>query len=358
MEPGLSCRRTSGALAAALLMLLSADVRAAPGGGRSGPGIVFEGGEGPGRGQHLVLVAGDEEYRSEEALPMLAKILAVHHGFRCTVLFSVNSEDGTIDPASQRLIPGLEAVAEADMLVLFLRFRQLPDADMRWLVQYVEAGRPLLGIRTATHAFAYDKDSTSTYARWSWNSEEWPGGFGRQVLGETWVKHHGRHGSESTRGVILEAQRSHPILRGVGDLWGPTDVYGIRNLPPDATVLVEGAVLSDMTPDGKPVEDGRNSPRMPLVWVRELQRENDLEAAQRIVCSTIGASVDLNNEGLRRLLVNACYWGTGLEAEIPDRAKVEFVGEYRPLPFGFGGFQKGVHPRDHALPSAAEEKGN
>ena len=60
--------------------------------------VVYEGNEGPGTGKHIVLVSGDEEYRSEEALPMLGKILATHHGFRCTVLFAIHPETGEIDP--------------------------------------------------------------------------------------------------------------------------------------------------------------------------------------------------------------------------------------------------------------------
>ena len=206
------------------------------------------GGEGPGRGLNIVLVAGDEEYRSEEALPQLARILSVHHGFRSSVLFSQNDQ-GEIDPDNRQNIPGLHLIADADLVVLFLRFRRLSDKDMAYIVKYVESGKPLLGLRTSTHAFAYEDESTSLYASWSWNNSKWPGGFGRQILGETWVRHHGHHGHESTRGVIPEAVKDHPILRGVIDVWGPTDVYGIRDLPEDATVLLEGSVRDGMTPE-------------------------------------------------------------------------------------------------------------
>ena len=105
------------------------------------PWVIYQGGEGPGQGKNIVLVAGDEEYRSEEVLPMLGKVLATHHGFRCTVLFSTDREDGTIDPNEQTHIPGLENIAAADMLVLFLRFRELPDDDMKRIVDHLEAGK-------------------------------------------------------------------------------------------------------------------------------------------------------------------------------------------------------------------------
>lgn len=314
----------------------------------SGPvdgGVVFAGGRGAGAGKHVVLVAGDEEYRSEEALPMLARILAERHGFRCTVLFSTDAE-GRIDPEAQTRIPGIAAVASADVLVLFLRFRELPDEDMRWLVEYVEVGKPVIGIRTATHAFHYERDPDSPYAHWDWRSSEWPGGFGGQVLGETWVAHHGDHGSESTRGVVVPAERSHPVLRGVEDIWGPTDVYAVRSLPDDCVVLVEGEVLAGMEPGSPAVAGAKNDPRMPLAWVRE--RDAREGAGGRVLCSTIGAATDLESEDLRRLFVNAVYWAAGLEDAIPARADVTYVDPYAPSTFGFGGFRRGVRPQDLA----------
>ncbi|MGH9959873.1 MAG: hypothetical protein ACREBC_22585, partial [Pyrinomonadaceae bacterium] len=118
--------------------------------------VIYEGKPGPGKGKHIVLVSGDEEYRSEEALPMLAQILAIRHGFKCTVLFALNPADRTIVPNNQTNLVGLEELENADMMVLFTRFRELPDDQMKYFVNYVNSGKPILGIRTATHAFAYD----------------------------------------------------------------------------------------------------------------------------------------------------------------------------------------------------------
>src|SRR6267142_7006036 len=92
---------------------------------RAGDWVVYEGKEGPGKGKQIVFLSGDEEYRSEEALPMLAKILAVRHGFKCAVLFPINPADGTIDPITQTNIPGMEALDSADVCVMALRFREL-----------------------------------------------------------------------------------------------------------------------------------------------------------------------------------------------------------------------------------------
>jgi len=153
------------------------------------PWVVYEGSDGPGKGKHVVLVSGDEEYRSEESLPLLGKILAKHHGFKCTVLFAID-KDGTINPNVRDNIPGLEALDKADLMIIFTRFRDLPDDQMKHVVDYVESGRPVIGMRTATHAF--DIKGDKTYAKYSWTSKSPDGGFGRQVLGETWINHHGQ----------------------------------------------------------------------------------------------------------------------------------------------------------------------
>ena len=126
--------------------------------------VVYEGKEGPGKGKHIVFVTGDEEYRSEEGMPMLAKILAVRHGFRCTVLFSLNPTDGTIDPNNQTNIVGLQNLRGADMMVLFTRFREPSDEQMKGIADFLQAGKPLLGIRTATHAFSFDRNKNGAYA--------------------------------------------------------------------------------------------------------------------------------------------------------------------------------------------------
>src|SRR3954467_8790602 len=145
--------------------------------------VVYEGKEGPGKGKHVVFLSGDEEYRSEQGLPQLAKILAERHGFKCTVLFSVDPKTGEIDPGTKNNIPGIEALDKADACVMLLRFREWPDDQMKHFVDYLNAGKPIIALRTSTHAFSYAKNKNSPYAKFSYNSKEWPGGFGKQVLG-------------------------------------------------------------------------------------------------------------------------------------------------------------------------------
>ncbi|MHC4265995.1 MAG: hypothetical protein ACYSUK_08690, partial [Planctomycetota bacterium] len=111
--------------------------------------VVYDGFDGPGQGKHIVFVTGDEEYRSEEAMPQMAKILAKHHGFKCTVLFAIDKETGEINPDVLDNIPGLEALEKADLMILFTRMRELPDEQMKYIIDYTNSGKPIIGIRTA-----------------------------------------------------------------------------------------------------------------------------------------------------------------------------------------------------------------
>src|SRR5205823_5397540 len=95
------------------------------------PWVVYQGGDGAGKGKHIVLVSGDEEYRSEEALPQLGKILARQHGFRCTVLFAIDPKTGVINPTVSN-IPGLETLKSADLMIIATRFRNLPESQMQF----------------------------------------------------------------------------------------------------------------------------------------------------------------------------------------------------------------------------------
>lgn len=310
------------------------------------PWVVYRGEAGAGKGKHIVLVSGDEEYRSEEALPQLGKILAKHHGFQCTVLFAIDPKDGTINPDKNDNIPGLENLKDADLMIIATRFRNLPDAQMKHIADYVESGKPIIGMRTATHAFNLKSKS---YGKYSWGSkDEWKGGFGRYILGETWVAHWGNHGRESTRGILVESEKNNPILRGIqdGDIWGPTDVYKVNlPLPGDSKPLVLGQVLTGMKPNDPPVQGKKNDPMMPIAWTKTYKAG---DKTGRVFTTTMGASQDLESEGLRRLLVNAAYWAVGMEEKIAAKSKVALVGEYKPLPFRGGGYKKGVKPSDLA----------
>jgi hypothetical protein len=310
----------------------------------------YPAGVGPGAGRHVVLISGDEEYRSEEALPMLAKILSRRLGFRTTVLFALDP-DGTINPNNGKSLAGSTALDTADLILLSVRFRAWPDEDMTRFERAYLRGTPIVALRTSTHPFSGFGEG-SPWRKWNYNNQ---GGFGRQVFGETWVSHWGRHKIEATRGVIEPARRDHPMLRGVTSLFGDTDVYEAYP-PDDADVLVRGIVLQTLAVDSQPATYQKtrardkasqdvNTPAMPVVWTR--LHTNEAQRTNRIVMSTMGSATDFEDEGLRRLVVNAVFWGLSLD--VPAKADVTFVDPYRPSFYGFDGFRKGLRPSDFAL---------
>ncbi len=301
--------------------------------------------EGPGQGRKVVLLAGDEEYRSEESMPMLGKILSQRHGFDCTVLFSADA-DGAIKPGGGELLTHPEALDSAEAIVMSLRFRHWDDDAMKCFEAALLRGVPIVALRTSTHAFNFKPESP--WARYSFNATApWVGGFGREVLGETWVAHHGKHKVEGARGIVVAEAKDHPLLKGVREVFAESDVYTAAP-PADAKVLLLGEVTATLDPTSPAVEGSKNNPQQPVVWTREYK--NATGKVNRVFTTTMGASCDLDNEGLRRLVVNAVFWGLGLE--VPENANVEYVDAYSPTFFGFGGERVGGKVSDHALGKA------
>jgi type 1 glutamine amidotransferase len=311
--------------------------------------LTYQGGEGPGKGKHIVLIAADQEYRSEQSLPMLAGILSWHHGFDCTVLFGVN-DAGLVDPTlpvypqrgeeaafKQHNIPGLEHLAKADLLILKTRLLTLPQEQLQHLVNYLDSGRPIIGLRSANHGFR----SPLPYKI---NGRQISIG---EILGGSFLDHHGNWQRDSTRGDILPAMKEHPILIGVRDIWGSSDVYRTfkegTGLPEGCTALVNGQPLIGREPGGA---DNPDKEPLPVVWFKPWQTSTGRTA--RVLQSTMGSARDLENPGLRRLIVNAAYWAMALEGHITPGSSVSYTGDYQPLASGFNYEKLGVVPRPPA----------
>ena len=320
--------------------------------------VTYEGGQGPGKGKHIVLLSGDEEYRSEEAMPMLGQILAERHGFKCTVLFALDPKKGFIDPNNQSNIPGMFAIESADLIIMSWRFRK-PAEGMPYFDAYVRAGKPIIGLRTSTHAF---NGLSGEYKRYNngFDGDDWKDGFGREILGEKWISHHGHHGKEGTRGIITDAGKRHVILTGVKqeEIWGPTDVYGVRlPLPGNSLPLVLGEVVNGMEKDAPATEGKKNDPMMPVCWTKTYWGERG--EVGRVFTTTMGASQDFIQPGLRRLVVNAAFWCLEMSDQITPDLNIEFVTKYDPTEFGFrrqkGYWEEiGHRPSDFALDAAKQ----
>jgi hypothetical protein len=278
--------------------------------------------KGKANGKHVVLIAGDEEYRTEESCPMLGKILSQRHGFKCTVLFSIDPQDGFINPNEQKNIPHTTALDSADLMIIGTRFRNLPDEQMAPIFRYLAAAKPVIGFRTATHAF----NTKSKYGDFDWNN------FGANVIGDNWVSHHGKHKVQGGRGVVVEENASHPVLKGVKDVFTPSDIYGIKRVKPDnATILMLGAVTASLDPASENIDGPKNDPMQPFVWLREYRSPKG--KVGKVLGTTAGASVDFECVDLRRLIVNGAYFLTGMS--VPDEADVTPIDKYQPSFYGF-----------------------
>ncbi len=298
--------------------------------------LVYEGRGDPGQGKHIVLLAGDHEYRSEETIPALARILAKHHGFKCTVVFSVDPASGKIDPTSNHM-PGIESLDTADLAIFFLRFRDLPAEQMKHVVAYMDGGGPVMGLRTSTHAFRIKPDLPYAKYSWDYKGEDYLGGWGHQVLGQSWVGHYGKNHQQSTRITALPEQAKHPILRGVNNIW--VQAGGYVGKPIDGTILTMAQPLDGMNPDSP--ANAEMAP-MPSEWTRSYKSAGGKEG--RVFTSLYGASEDILNAGYRRMLINAAFWAAGLESNIKPDLNIEFVGSYQPNTFSLRGHIPNARP--------------
>jgi len=303
--------------------------------------VVYEGTAGPGLGKHIVFLASDHEYRSEETCPALARILAKNLGFKCTVVFGVD-ENGHIKAGSSK-VSGMEALDDADLFVIFARFLNLPDNEMAKIVAYIERGGPVVGLRTSSHAFKIPKDSK--YAKYDFKSkvEGYENGFGHQILGNTWVGHYGTNHKQGTRIQIIPEQKSHVILTGVGDnAFCHAGAY-VGKPRPGFTVLTNSQPLVSMNPKAEP---DAQKPPMPSTWTRSYKAKDG--TAHRVFHSTQGASEDILDDNYRRLILNGILWAAGMESAIKADLDIAFIGPYLPNKFRFGGHAVDVKPNDLA----------
>jgi type 1 glutamine amidotransferase len=232
---------------------------------------------------HVVFVTGDDEYRSEITMPMIAAILEKAHGMRTSVAISKPL------PQTKTNIEGLEALEAADLMVMFTRFRALPDDQLARITKYVDSGKPVVGLRTSTHAFLYPEGSPHTALN---------DGFGRDVFGQKWITH---HGNKSTTSVAINAeQATHPILRGVAPFQARSWLYHVLPLNGPATILLEGDSLNSQ----QTAKAAQYPPHQPVAWTRE-------HKGGRVFFTTLGHPEDFSQESMRRLVVNGILWALG-----------------------------------------------
>ncbi len=273
---------------------------------------------------HIVFVTGDEEYRSEESMPMLGKILKRELGAKISIAYSMT--DGIVDPNRVDNIEGLEALQTADMMIVFTRFRALPDDQLQYITDFANTGKPMVGFRTATHAFMYEDDRSMSHM-----NDEWP----TRIFGQQWITHHGHFADGNdplTRVSLREDKANHSVLRGVEPFdaysWlyhvqgGDWSVYG------DKEFLLEGLSLRSKHQENNRLDQYPMT--NPVAWTKTFN-------GGRVFFTTLGHPYDFIDVNMRKLALNGIYWALGKEAMIPaDGVNADFVDEYKPNNSGFG----------------------
>lgn len=232
---------------------------------------------------HVVFVTGDDEYRSEVSMPMIARILEAKYGFRTSVAYARPT------PQTRDNIEGLEALETADLMVMFTRWRRLPAAQLARIVAFSKSGKPMVGLRTTTHAFQYPEGDPNQALN---------DGFGTEVFGQRWITHHGHR--STTEVTLHDANRAHQILRGVGPFSAASWLYHVAPLAGSNAILLDGrAVNSDKLArvETYPLEQ-------PVAWTREYN-------GARVFFTTLGHPKDFEHEAMRRLLINGIHWAVG-----------------------------------------------
>lgn len=214
---------------------------------------------------HIVLISGEPEYFSSNSLPAFGRLLTNNYQFRCTYLERTASNN----------IPGLEALETADLAILFVRRMSLPDDQLGRIKKYLDSGKPLIGLRTASHAFE--------------NWKEWD----HEVLGGNYHMHHGNALVATAR--VNAAERNHPILRNVApEFKTGGSLYKTLPLGEQTTLLLMGSV------EGQPPE--------PMAWTHDYK-------GSRVFYTSLGHPQDFENAAFRQMLANAVFWCLKKEAK-------------------------------------------
>jgi type 1 glutamine amidotransferase len=209
----------------------------------------------------VCLVSGSIEYKSAESLPEFQKYLEANYPARCTRAF--------IDGKNIEHLPGLENLDDCDVMLLFTKRLQLSGDDLERIKRYCLSGKPIVGVRTASHAVQTWLD------------------LDREVLGGNYKGHYGA--GPLTEVKIVETAKGHPILAGVEPFRSAGSLYKNQGLTSDTDVLMTGT-----NPEATE----------PITWTR-------MYKGGRIFYTSLGHPQDFTEESFRRLLANALFWTAG-----------------------------------------------
>jgi len=215
---------------------------------------------------HIHMLSGAKEYRSEESLKILQRELKANHNVSITASWV---SDGARD------LPGLEHIPEADLLLVFARRMKLPEKQVAVIRRHWESGKPIVGIRTASHAFSREDNQV----------------FDHEVLGGNYQGHFGSQpvNVSAVPEAVSAKAAGHPVLKDVG-AFVSSRLYKAGPLPDDTLVLQTGTIESKDATE-------------PVTWVHT-------HNGGRTFYTSLGVPEDFRNEDFRRMLINAIFWAT------------------------------------------------
>ncbi len=236
---------------------------------------------------HVVIVVGTLHYSPELTMPVFAKELE-RLGFRTTVVMG----EGNPEKKTEDVLPGIEALADADVAIFFMRFLKLPDDEWQPIEDYLKSAKPVIGLRTANHSFKYP----ANHPRFEWND-----GFGRRALGTPYVVHQ----TSETKIKVVEESRSHPIMTNVTKTeWVSPGTLYLTRLQQGCVPLVTGSG------DGK-----TRVLKKAFGTIHVKPHETDVVAwawenewGGKVFGTSFGHPGDFAEESFVRMLVNSVHW--------------------------------------------------
>jgi putative membrane-bound dehydrogenase-like protein len=204
----------------------------------------------------VCLVSGSLEYKSDESLAAFQKYLEANYPVECTRAFRKTDDD----------LPGLENLETCDVMLLYTRRLTIKGEQLERVKKYCKSGKPIVALRTASHAFQ------------NWLALD------KEVLGGNYQGHYGA-GPVADIGIV-EAAKSHPILKGVQPFKSAGSLYKNTGVSKDVTLLLNGSIPKHTEP---------------VAWTR-------VHNGGRVFYTSLGHPQDFQDEQFRRLVVNALYW--------------------------------------------------
>ncbi len=225
----------------------------------------------------ITVLAGEPEYDAQHSMRPIADLLADRLG--AAVDYRTPSHLADEPDFAESSFGDLAGLEDTGLLVIYTRFRVLPEAEMCALQRYLDRGGAVLGLRTSSHAFHFAADSP-----WA----GWNHGFGADVLGSPWISHHG-HGSSTCVTVLPDAPAD--LVAGLPARFDVRSWLYRTDLADWATPILHG---DPVDPESPPTPG-------PVAWYGE-------PAGRRTFYTSLGHAEDLDQEAVRTLLTNAARW--------------------------------------------------